>query len=145
MAQRHGKRRHPVYTVWKNMKHRCTSPQYYRYADYGGRGIDICPRWMCFSLFWEDMGDSWFEGASIERIDNNKGYHPENCRWATVAEQARNKRNSLLVSIDGTTMCLKDWCKHYGISYNTVYDRIKKRGVDPLEALNVSVQKNLTE
>ena len=104
----------------------------------------MCERWKRFELFWEDMGSNWYLGASIERIDNDKGYCPENCRWATVVEQNKNRRNTIHVQYEGRTQCLLDWCRELGLVYSTVY-RWVKSGMDPLEAITVSVQKKLTK
>jgi hypothetical protein len=87
-------RRSGAYKTWASMRQRCLDPRQKSYRNYGGRGITICVRWQGqkgFENFLEDMGDRP-EGMGVERIDNEKGYCPENCKWATPAEQSRNKR-----------------------------------------------------
>lgn len=98
---------HPLYTTWQTMRQRCANPKHPRYKDWGGRGIKVCKRWDNFANFLEDMGERP-EGMTLDRIDNNKGYSPENCRWATSSDQKFNSR----IRIDNTS-------GHTGIYWST--------------------------
>lgn len=99
---------HPrEYSCWSDLKSRCLNPNHRKYADYGGRGISVCERWRTsFQYFMEDMGPRP-EGLSIDRRDNDGDYTPENCRWATPAEQVANRRNRLLRCLEhkAGTLC----------------------------------------
>lgn len=88
----HGLKYHRLYDVWRQIIQRCNNPKNKSYINYGGRGISICNDWLDISNFIKDMYPSFQEGLSIDRIDNNKGYSPDNCRWVTKEIQARNKR-----------------------------------------------------
>lgn len=119
----HGMTGTPTYKAWDGMIQRCTNPNDAKYSDYGGRGISICDRWRVFSNFLEDMGVKP-EGYELERMDNNRGYNPENCKWATRKEQNRNKRNSRLLTLGDETLCVTEWADRVGINYNTIIERL---------------------
>jgi hypothetical protein len=114
-----------TYKTWENMKNRCDNPNYFRYADYGGRGIKYCERWMRFDNFLEDMGERP-DGMCIERIKNDLGYFKENCRWATQKEQHRNKRSNVCLTFEGKTQTVAQWTEELGFKRATIYARISK-------------------
>jgi hypothetical protein len=110
----------PEYNAWHSMKARCGNPNHKSWADYGGRGLRVCPEWVSsFEAFLTDMGLKPFPNASLERIDNNRGYGPDNCMWATPHEQARNTRKVRTIVLCGEAMCLTDACVKLGISRAT--------------------------
>lgn len=135
---KHGKRRSLVYGVWNQIVQRCTNPANAAWANYGGRGIGVCDRWLSFANFFADMGEPG-PGMSIERIDNSLGYFKENCRWASRVEQSNNKRNNRLVSWNGKTQSIRRWAVELGIGYLTLYSRIVRDGWEPAMALTTPV------
>lgn len=115
-----------TWRIWNGMKRRCANPSARGYENYGGRGIKVCCRWQEFKNFLEDMGECP-RNLTIERIDSNGHYEPGNCRWATAKEQARNKRTNRIVTYRGVTACVKDVCKAFGIPYERVNSRLKRK------------------
>jgi hypothetical protein len=115
------------------MLDRCTKKNNKRYADYGGRGIDVCERWRDFKNFLVDMGECP-AGLTIERQDNDGHYCKENCRWATRDEQALNKRTNMPVTAFGQTKMLAEWTRELGLKYTTTWYRIT-HGWNPEKAL----------
>lgn len=117
----------PEYRVWQGMKLRCLNPAFFAYDRYGGRGIKICPEWeKSFERFRSDMGPRPDMNHTLERLDNNKGYYPGNCVWATRREQARNKANSVRVEFNGEIRSLSDWCESLDLKYSATYYWLKK-------------------
>lgn len=113
----------PLYRAWAGMKARCGDASNDR---YGGRGITVCERWaQSFTAFAEDMGPRPFEGASLDRINNDRGYEPGNVRWATQVEQNRNKGNNRLVTAFGVTRCVAEWSEVYGVPRATIRARLE--------------------
>lgn len=99
---RHGMYRHPAYSQWRGMFKRCEDSNNPSYEYYGGRGISVSENWESFEYFWRDMGPTWKEGLTLDRIDTDGNYGPGNCRWTTPKHQARNRRNNhLLVTPSG--------------------------------------------
>lgn len=120
---RHGMEGTKTYQAWCGMKARCLNPNARNYANYGGRGIKVCDRWMSFKNFFEDMGEAP-DGHSLERCDVNLGYEPGNCKWIPLHMQARNRRSSIKVSVNGTMMPLIEACQELGLNYRTVQSRV---------------------
>lgn len=145
-----------LYGVWRGMLMRCYNPNTKNYHRYGGRGISVCDEWRlsyeAFKSWALAVGYDYAKDRreqTIDRIDNDSGYCPENCRWVSIAENNRNrarsgpipkpkpprrKRERVMWEINGVSKYAADWCREYGIEYSVVANRIKK-GLTPLEAL----------
>ncbi len=119
------------YSAWRHMKERCENPKATFYKHYGGRGITLCERWRVFENFLADMGQCPPD-HSIERKDNNLGYSPDNCRWATQTEQCNNKRTNRIITFNGLSLTLMQWSRKTGINRGTINSRIVRDGW-PLE------------
>lgn len=113
-----------IYYTWRAMKKRCSNPNDTRYAEYGGRGIKVCDDWQDFEVFRSDMGEPPTNQHTIERLDFNKGYSKENCKWATIKEQANNKRSNRLITAFGETKNLQQWADETGIKRETIARRL---------------------
>jgi hypothetical protein len=130
----HGFGAHYLYGTWHHMHQRCKNPKTKQYSDYGGRGITVCERWNSIANFMEDMLPTHVKGLTLDRIDNDKGYSPENCKWSTHIEQRRNMRKNINITIEGRTQCLTAWCLELDVNYFMVNQRIRT-GKDPVQAL----------
>lgn len=120
------------------MLNRCTRPEARGYADYGGRGINVCDRWCQFENFLADMGECP-DGKSLERRNNNENYKPSNCKWASAIEQANNKRRTVFVTYGGTKISVATLAARFGLSPNVVYERIVKHGWSVQDAIHTPV------
>lgn len=103
-------RKKPIYYIWASMLTRCLNPKAKCFKNYGGRGITVCERWLKFENFLADMGEKP-DGLSLDRIENDKGYYKENCRWATFEEQANNRRNNVMIKIGSDVKSIAQWAK----------------------------------
>ena len=115
-----------LYLIWHSMIERCENAKSISYKNYGGRGISVCEEWHDFERFanWAN-GSGYSENLTIDRLDNDKNYCPENCKWSTMKEQGRNKRTNRMVTIGGKTCTLSEWCESYEISQVTVQSRLR--------------------
>ena len=116
-----------LYGVWQGMLQRCHNPKNRQYKDYGERGITVCDEWKnnyrCFKEWALKSG--YKQGLTIDRINNNEGYSPQNCRWATYKEQNRNKRSNRNITLNGETKCLSEWAEFYGLGFPVVSRRLR--------------------
>lgn len=124
----------PEYFAWHAMMSRCYRKYHQSYRNYGARGITVCSRWHSYENFLADMGRRPSTQHSLDRIDNDGNYEPDNCRWATYKEQQRNKRTSAHITIDGRTQTVSDWADEMGVSRNRIQSRINI-GWDPKDAV----------
>lgn len=115
----------PEYGVWQSMRRRCGDPADMAFANYGGRGIVVCERWReSLPAFLEDMGSRPTSDHEIDRIDNDRGYEPGNCRWVTRHVQSRNRSDNRNITHDGVTMCLTDWAARTGLARECIAGRL---------------------
>jgi len=127
----HNMSRHPAYRSWTYMRSRCGNPNDDGYALYGGRGITVCQQWETFPQFWKDMGETWAVGLSLDRIDVDGPYSPENCRWATAKEQADNRRDKRFIDTPQGKMKVEEASRIFGVSIPTLRSRIRYGWTDP--------------
>jgi hypothetical protein len=127
---RHGLSGHPLYHVWTSMITRCVNPRHKYYANYGGRGIAVCPAWLGseagLAQFIADMGPSHEPGLQLDRIDNDGPYSPSNCRWVTKSENNRNTRANRIIEYAGQSRSMADWMEVLGLSRNSIRGRLDR-------------------
>lgn len=139
MRYTHGLTNSRAYTTWRAMRQRCNNPNDSAYRNYGGRGITVDPRWNVFENFFADMGHPP-EKNWIERVDNSKGYGPNNCKWASAKEQLNNRRNNHVIEAFGRKQTLTQWSQEYKIPVTTLKNRIMRAGMMPEQALLMEKQ-----
>lgn len=123
-----------LYSVWVSMIHRCENPQRKKYKDYGARGIAVCKEWHEPNAFMDWAEDNGYaEGLQLDRINNDGNYEPTNCRWVTPKENSRNRRNTKLLTVNGETKCVAEWCEKIDISEFTIYWWIREKGKEYAE------------
>lgn len=138
--RKHGKTGSRAFTIWSGMLARCFNPNSKWFHRYGGRGIKVCERWRKFENFLADMGEPPPK-AQIDRRDNDGDYEPNNCRWATSKTNNRNRSNNTLITINGQTKCLAEWCEFLKLQQPTVCRR-RRRGMSWEQALEPVERRN---
>ena len=124
MLSTHGFTKHPLYDVWKGIMARCYNQKNSSFPFYGERGIKVCENWKIFSNFVKNMPPRP-DGTTLDRIDNDGDYTPENCRWATKKKQNRNSRNNKVVEFKGESKTLIDWAERLNLNYKALWHRLK--------------------
>jgi hypothetical protein len=124
--KKHGKSQSRVYSIWRGMVRRCTDPDQNGFQNYGGRGIKVCERWMTFENFYADMGDPPTEFHTLERLNNDGNYEPENCIWSTRSRSARNRRITTRINVEGKSVALEDIADAVGVSSKVLRYHLSK-------------------
>lgn len=129
-----------LHKIWESMIARCEYKKHPHYAYYGGRGISVCEEWHKYVRFrdWA-INNGYSDSLTIDRIDNNKGYCPYNCRWATMREQQNNRRSNHIVSLHGVEHTISEWSEITGINKTTIRERIANGWTDE-EAITIPVR-----
>lgn len=140
----HGLSKSRLFTKWMNMKSRCSNPNDKAYAYYGGKGIKVCDEWQTnFMAFYDwSMSNGYSDNLTIERIDVNGDYMPNNCKWIPFCDQAKNKSNNRFVEINGTKKLISEWCKESPVSMTTIYQRIRN-GWNEIDAITMPDQRKI--
>jgi hypothetical protein len=135
----HGKCNTKLYRTWAHIISRCYNKNTRAYHNYGERGITVCEDWRNnFDSFYKWAIESGYsEELTIDRIDNEKGYFPDNCRWVDDTTQVRNRRVTVMVEIDGIIKPLAEWCEIYNANYYLVHQRIRRQKMNPKDALTL--------
>lgn len=127
-AKTHGMYKTQIYRSWQCMRDRCDNPNATHGDRYRGRGITYIKRWSKFENFYKDMSPTWRKNLTLDRIDNNKNYSKENCKWSSRKEQVRNRSNTVYISHKGKMHTLAEWSEILKIKYGTLYTRFSRKG-----------------
>ena len=135
----HGKSKTRLYNIWSDMKRRCYNPKNKRYNRYGGRGISVCDEWKDdFQAFYDwAIYNDYAEDLTIDRIDVNGNYEPNNCRWITWKEQQRNTSRNRFITVNGVTRTMTEWAEITGIHRDVIKDRLNKLHWTEEEAVTI--------
>lgn len=144
-AVKHGLSNTRLHRIWHSMYCRCYYKSTNQYKNYGGKGIKVCEEWKHIEGFinfynWA-MTNGYRDDLTLDRIDNDKNYSPQNCRWVTCKQQCRNKTNNVYYTFKGETKTSKEWCEIYNISQTTLNDRLKRNWTLE-QALTISTKGN---
>lgn len=125
-ARKHGNRNSRLYNIWSNMKARCSNSNSKNFKNYGGRGINVCDDWLnSFENFYNWAMDNGYDNKlTLDRIDNYKGYKPNNCKWSDYTQQERNRRNNHILEYNNEKHTIAEWSDITGIPYKTLWKRI---------------------
>ncbi len=134
----HGMTNTPTYGSWSKAKSRIFNKSDPKYSEYGGRGLKFSKRWLKFEVFLQDMGVRP-PNTSIDRINNNRGYFPDNCRWASIDQQSSNKSNNMYYLIAGENLIARDWCKRFNVSNQKLVEQRLRAGWSIKKALFTEV------
>lgn len=129
-SRTHGMSKSPEWAAWQGMRKRCANSSSEKAKHYRDRGIRVCERWDSFIAFYEDMGPKPTRSHTLDRIDPTGNYEPENCRWATVTIQNRNKRSNRVYEHNGETMTAAEWSRRLSITQSSLMARIRNWGVE---------------
>lgn len=131
-----------IYRIWRHIKNRCLNKKEDNYKHYGGRGIKVCEEWLQFEPFmaWA-LSHGYADNLTIDRIDVNGNYTPENCRWASVQEQHYNKRNTRFIVFNGEKRSIAEWANIIGVKYATLYRRLEKHPPEIALAMKLRTRK----
>lgn len=134
---KHGLSHTRVHSIWRSIKDRCYNPKNYDYKHYGGRGITVCEEWKSdfLSFYNWALSNGYEEGLTIDRIDVNGEYSPENCQWVSIVEQSNNRRNNKVVTFRGESLTIAQWSKKTGVKYGDIQNRLNY-GYSFEEAIN---------
>ena len=128
-SAKHGDYKERLYGIWSHAKSRCNNTNNTRYSDYGGRGIKICDEWNEDYARFKDwsLKNGYKENLTLDRIDNNGNYTPQNCRWATAKQQQRNTNRNRIITFNGESHCVPEWSEITGLPIETIRARLKRK------------------